>query len=98
MAEYLADPDRVLFLAETGAMPVGYTMLVLTPPTDDDVLAALTLAPSVELSKCYVLAGQPGLRGGVGARGGDGAGRSRGRCGRRVARGEPTQRARERVL
>ncbi len=60
MAEYLADPDRVLFLAETGAMPVGYTMLVLTPPTDDDVLAALTLAPSVELSKCYVLPGSQG--------------------------------------
>ncbi|MDM7832245.1 GNAT family N-acetyltransferase [Cellulomonas edaphi] len=33
---------------------VGYTMLVAGEPTDDDVRAALTLAPTVELSKCYV--------------------------------------------
>jgi len=51
---YLASPDRAVLVADEGGELVGYTMLVFTPPTDPDVRAALTLTPTVELSKCYV--------------------------------------------
>ncbi|MGY4645451.1 GNAT family N-acetyltransferase [Cellulomonas sp. URHB0016] len=45
-----AEPDD-----RTGPAPLaGYTMLVEGEPTDDDVRAALTLRPTIELSKCYV--------------------------------------------
>lgn len=63
-AAYLADPARTLFVAlddgphEDAAL--GYTMLVSGEPTDADVRAALTIRPTVELSKCYVLAGHHG--------------------------------------
>jgi ribosomal protein S18 acetylase RimI-like enzyme len=53
---YLADPARVLLIAEQDGTPSGYTMLVWGEPTDPDVVAALTHRPTVELSKCYVLA------------------------------------------
>lgn len=39
---------------------LGYTMLVTGEPTDADVRAALTIRPTVELSKCYVLPGHHG--------------------------------------
>jgi tRNA (guanine37-N1)-methyltransferase len=52
--EYLADPGRVLFLAETDR-PVGYAMLVVGEPGDPDVRAALSHRPTAELSKIYVL-------------------------------------------
>jgi ribosomal protein S18 acetylase RimI-like enzyme len=59
---YLADPDRVLIVADPGgAAPLdGYTMLVLTESTDPDVLAAVRIRPTCELSKCYVRAGAHG--------------------------------------
>lgn len=57
---YLADPDRVLLIAEVDGEPAGYTMLVAGEPADADVVAAITLRPTVELSKCYVLAGHHG--------------------------------------
>jgi ribosomal protein S18 acetylase RimI-like enzyme len=57
---YLADPARVLLLAELHGSPVGYTMLVLGEPSDPDVAAAITLRPPVELSKCYVMPEQHG--------------------------------------
>lgn len=53
-AGYLADPARVLFVAEEGDALLGYTMLVAGEPTDADVAAALGIRPTVELSKCYV--------------------------------------------
>lgn len=53
---YLADPARLLLIAEPGGVPSGYTMLVGGEPTDPDVVASLTLYPTIELSKCYVLA------------------------------------------
>ncbi|WP_028045146.1 GNAT family N-acetyltransferase [Cellulomonas sp. URHE0023] len=53
-ASYLASPERSVLVAEQGGALVGYTMLVLTAPTDPDVAGALTLTPTVELSKCYV--------------------------------------------
>jgi ribosomal protein S18 acetylase RimI-like enzyme len=52
---YLADDDRALFLAELDGEPAGYTMLVFGEPHDEDVAAAITIRPTVELSKVYVL-------------------------------------------
>ena len=57
---YLSDPARLLLLAELDGRPVGYTMLVLRDPEDPDVASALTLRPTAELSKCYVLPAQHG--------------------------------------
>lgn len=60
-ADYLTDPARVVLVAELVASagtaataPVGYTMLVEGEPSDTDVRAAITLRPTIELSKCYV--------------------------------------------
>ncbi|MEO8528947.1 MAG: GNAT family N-acetyltransferase [Pseudolysinimonas sp.] len=57
---YLADPARELYLAEVEGEPVGYTMLVVGEPQDPDVVAAITLRPAAELSKCYVMPGHHG--------------------------------------
>jgi ribosomal protein S18 acetylase RimI-like enzyme len=64
---YLADPDRVLVVADPGdGGPLdGYTMLVLTESADPDVRAAVRIRPTSELSKCYVRADVHG--GGVAA-------------------------------
>lgn len=51
---YVADPQRAVLVAEHEEALVGYTMLVAGEPTDDDVRAALTITPTIELSKCYV--------------------------------------------
>jgi GNAT superfamily N-acetyltransferase len=59
---YLADPARVLLLAEIDGGPAGYAMLVFGEPADPDVAAAITTRPTVELSKFYVL---PEHHGGV---------------------------------
>ncbi|HEV7196594.1 MAG TPA: GNAT family N-acetyltransferase [Pedococcus sp.] len=53
--EYLADPARDLFLAENDGAAVGYAMLVTGEPEDPEVRAALSLEPTAELSKIYVL-------------------------------------------
>ena len=57
---YLADPDRALFLAYVDGEPVGYTMVVVGEPADADVAASITLRPTSELSKVYVLPGHHG--------------------------------------
>jgi ribosomal protein S18 acetylase RimI-like enzyme len=49
--QYLADPAREIRIAGDF---LGYTMLVLGEPTDPDVLAAITIRPTIELSKCYL--------------------------------------------
>lgn len=54
-AEYLADPQRALFVSETDGVPSGYTMLIVAEPSDPDVAAAVTTRPTAELSKVYVL-------------------------------------------
>lgn len=60
-AEYASDPDRRLFAAEDDRGEIiGYTLLNLSEPTDDDVRAAVTARPTAELSKCYVLPGHHG--------------------------------------
>ena len=52
---YVSDPDRRVLLAEQDGIPLGYAMLVRGEPQDADVRAALTLHPTAELSKIYVL-------------------------------------------
>ncbi|GAA3818445.1 GNAT family N-acetyltransferase [Cellulomonas soli] len=60
-AGYLADPTRdVLVSADRTGRPVGYTMLVEGEPSDEDVRDALTIRPTIELSKCYVHPGHHG--------------------------------------
>jgi GNAT superfamily N-acetyltransferase len=57
---YLADPERVLFLAFADDVPVGYTMVIFGEPSDPDVAGVITLHPTAELSKVYVLADHHG--------------------------------------
>lgn len=57
---YLADPDRELMLAFVDGAVAGYTMTVFGEPTDPDVVAAISIRPTCELSKVYVA---PGLHG-----------------------------------
>jgi ribosomal protein S18 acetylase RimI-like enzyme len=57
---YLDDPARDILIAEIDGEAAGYTMLVFTEPSDPDVANALTLRPSIELSKFYVMAGHHG--------------------------------------
>ncbi|WP_158862355.1 GNAT family N-acetyltransferase [Leifsonia sp. AG29] len=60
-ADYLVDQHRIVLVAEDDAgATVGYSMLVLGEPTDEDVRAAIRTRPTVELSKCYVLPGHHG--------------------------------------
>jgi len=55
--DYLADPARDLFIGEVDGTPAGYTMLVTGEPTDPDVASVVTVRPTSELSKVYVLEG-----------------------------------------
>lgn len=59
-SRYLADPDRALFIAEDEGVAAGYTMLVFGEPQDADAAAAITMRPTAELSKIYVLEGHHG--------------------------------------
>jgi GNAT superfamily N-acetyltransferase len=52
---YLADPDRDLFVSVADDVVTGYAMVVHGEPADPEVWAALTLRPTAELSKIYVL-------------------------------------------
>jgi GNAT superfamily N-acetyltransferase len=52
---YLADPRRDLFVSVDDGTTTGYAMLVCDEPTDADVQAALSVRPTAELSKIYVL-------------------------------------------
>src|SRR3954468_15096883 len=53
-AAYLTDDDRTVLVDADADRPRGYTMLVSGEPGDADVAAAISLRPTVELSKCYV--------------------------------------------
>src|SRR5665213_573908 len=60
-AEYVDDDRRAVMIAEdVDGVAVGYTMVNLGEPTDDDVRAAIRIRPTAELSKCYVLSGHHG--------------------------------------
>jgi ribosomal protein S18 acetylase RimI-like enzyme len=58
---YLADPDVTILVIESGDGLRGYSLLVNRPAPDPDVVSALGILPSVELSKCYVHPGHHGL-------------------------------------
>jgi GNAT superfamily N-acetyltransferase len=51
---YLADPDVTVLVIDADGGLRGYSLLVNRPATDPDVVSALKILPSVELSKCYV--------------------------------------------
>jgi diamine N-acetyltransferase len=51
---YLADPDVTVLVIDADGGLRGYSLLVNRPATDPDVVSALEILPSVELSKCYV--------------------------------------------
>lgn len=52
---HLADEGRALFLAEDSSGALGYTMLVRGEPSDPDAAVAVTVRPTIELSKCYAV-------------------------------------------
>jgi diamine N-acetyltransferase len=52
---YLADPGRVVLLAEDDGLAIGYAMLVHGEPYDEKVGAVVRHRPTTELSKIYVL-------------------------------------------
>lgn len=64
-AEYLADPDRELLIAEDSAGAAGYAMVVHGEPSDPDVAAVVGARPTSELSKLYVMPDRHG--GGIAA-------------------------------
>ena len=51
---YLADSETTVLVIDADGRLNGYSLLVNRAASDPDVLSALTLQPSVELSKCYV--------------------------------------------
>ena len=51
---YLADPETTILVIEADGRLNGYSLLVNRAAADPDVSSALTLQPSVEISKCYV--------------------------------------------
>jgi tRNA (guanine37-N1)-methyltransferase len=53
-AGYVVDPARAVLVADEDGTLTGYTMLVEGEPADADVRTALTVRPTIELSKCYV--------------------------------------------
>lgn len=60
-AEYLSDASRRLLVAEDAdGFAVGYTMVNLGEPADEDVRGSIRIRPTAELSKCYVLPGHHG--------------------------------------
>ena len=54
---YLNDPKRAILIGEVEGQPAGYVLFDSTEPSDPDVVTALTVRPTIELSKCYVLSG-----------------------------------------
>ena len=57
---YIDDDRRDVLVAEVDGDIVAYVMLVVGDPADPDVAAAITVRPTIELSKFYVLPGQHG--------------------------------------
>ncbi|WP_433375893.1 GNAT family N-acetyltransferase [Actinoplanes sp. CA-142083] len=52
--QYLADPRRILPIAEEDGVALGYSMLVEGPISDPAVAAVVDSATSIELSKFYL--------------------------------------------
>ncbi|WP_104116900.1 GNAT family N-acetyltransferase [Arthrobacter sp. B1805] len=53
-AAWISAPGHTILCIRDGGTIMGYSMIVLDQPSDADVLAALSIAPAVELSKFYV--------------------------------------------
>jgi ribosomal protein S18 acetylase RimI-like enzyme len=53
--EYLATPDRKVFIARDADRIVGYAIVIDSVGDDEDVSHAVTDRPATELSKLYVL-------------------------------------------
>ncbi|MDG4665127.1 GNAT family N-acetyltransferase [Mycobacterium sp. 236(2023)] len=53
--DYLADPDRAVLTAVDDTRILGYAIMIRGVPDDPDVEGAVTVRPTVELSKMYVL-------------------------------------------
>ncbi|MFY9635093.1 MAG: GNAT family N-acetyltransferase [Cellulosimicrobium cellulans] len=51
---YLTDPNTLILVLDVEGVLRGYSLLVNRQAQDPDVAEALTLGPSIELSKCYV--------------------------------------------
>lgn len=60
-AGYLRDPELTVLVIDADGDLLGYSLLVNRPPQDPDVAGALSLLPSMELSKCYVHPDHHGL-------------------------------------
>lgn len=58
--KYLASADIAIWIAEDTATPVGYVMSVSGEPGDPDIARSITLRPTVEISKLYVLGSHHG--------------------------------------
>lgn len=58
--QFLADENREVLLVEVDGAAAGYSMLVMAEPTDPDVAQVVTVRPSAELSKFYLLEGSHG--------------------------------------
>lgn len=59
-SEYLTDPSRTVLKVTNHGAIVGYAMLVDDEPTDTDVSDLVTLRPTTEISKFYVVPGKHG--------------------------------------
>jgi diamine N-acetyltransferase len=57
---YLVDPVYRVWVAEVGEECVGYAMAIHGEPVDPDISSALTVRPTMELSKIYVRQGHHG--------------------------------------
>lgn len=58
--EYLDDPARTVLAARDDDSIVGYAMLNHGDPVDEDIARVLVHAPTMELSKMYVMPGHHG--------------------------------------
>lgn len=59
-SEYLTDPARTVLKVTNHGAIVGYAMLVNGEPSDPDAADVLTLRPTTEISKFYVVPGKHG--------------------------------------
>jgi ribosomal protein S18 acetylase RimI-like enzyme len=53
--DYVRDPNQAVLIARVEGRIIGYCMLIRGIPDDADVQRAVTVRPSIELSKMYVL-------------------------------------------
>ncbi|WP_072691036.1 GNAT family N-acetyltransferase [Rhodococcus marinonascens] len=59
-SEYLTDPNRTVLKVTHGGSIVGYAMLIDGEPADPEVGKVVSLRPTTEISKLYVLPGNHG--------------------------------------